>query len=137
MNTLAFLQYIFHDYWVVLFTMIFLHIVDDFKHQDILAEMKEKKWWEKLDGYSDYYRYDYIVALIVHSFSWTFVVMLPLLILSSFEINWGLALMFIIHAVTHSMTDDLKANQRRINLVIDQFVHLLQIFVMSLYFFYI
>ena len=29
-----------------LLTMIFLHIVDDYYLQGVLAKMKQRKWWE-------------------------------------------------------------------------------------------
>ena len=38
---------------IVLF-MILFHIIDDFVLQPIsLSNLKQKKWWEKQEGYSD------------------------------------------------------------------------------------
>ena len=52
----------------ILLSMIFLHIVDDFKlQQGILSNMKQKNWWTSQKEYNDAYRYDYIPALILHS----------------------------------------------------------------------
>ena len=32
---------------LVLFLMLFLHVVDDYYLQGILASMKQKSWWQK------------------------------------------------------------------------------------------
>lgn len=62
---------------IVLLGMIFCHIVDDFYLQGILAQIKQKNWWK--ENYPDQmYRQDYLVALMLHSFSWTFMIHLPL-----------------------------------------------------------
>ena len=60
--------------------MIFCHIVDDYKLQGILASMKQKDWWVEQIGFTKLYKYDYIVALLVHSFSWSFMILLPFFI---------------------------------------------------------
>lgn len=115
---------------LVLLSMIFCHIVDDFYLQGCLANMKQAKWWEQ---YGDFYRNDYKPALFLHAFSWTFCIYIPIfihclyyggsysiiLLLSVFVVNW------IIHAVV----DNLKANEFKINLITDQTIHILQIFV--------
>ena len=62
---------------VVLIFMIFCHVVDDYYLQGILAKMKQQKFWE---GSDKKYRKDYIMALYMHEFSWTFMIMLPVLI---------------------------------------------------------
>ena len=60
----------------MLILMFFLHIVDDFYLQGILAKLKQIGWWKK-NAPNPLYRYDYIVGLVVHSFSWAFMIMLP------------------------------------------------------------
>ena len=63
----------------VLLAMIFLHIFDDYKIQaGVLAMLKQRDWWREQDTYKPLYKYDYIVALIMHSFSWAFMIMLPI-----------------------------------------------------------
>ena len=62
---------------MILLTMIFLHIVDDYYLQGILAQMKQKKFWKE-QAPDEKYKYDYIWALIMHGFSWAFMIMLPL-----------------------------------------------------------
>lgn len=114
--------------------MIFLHIVDDYYLQGSLASMKQRRWWEKKAPQS-LYRWDYLVALGMHSFSWTFMIMLPISFNLGFAINATFILIFIINVVIHGIVDDLKANRRRINLVIDQVIHLVQILVTATIFF--
>ena len=124
----------------LLFLMIFLHIVDDYYLQGILASMKQRGWWEK-NAPDRKYKYDYIIALLLHAFSWTFMVMLPITItlllspvaamtsvfLIIFFINWGI----------HMAIDHLKANVKALNLVQDQTIHILQIILTWLLFFII
>ena len=117
-----------------LFSMIFMHIVDDYCLQGILASMKQKVWWQ--ENTSDVmYRFDYIVALIAHSFSWAFMIMLPIVVTYQFGIDphvYSIAL--FANLVVHAIVDDLKANKKKINLVVDQSIHLVQILVTWLYF---
>lgn len=86
--------------------MIFLHIVDDYYLQGILAKMKQKKWWEK--NYPDEkYSFDYLVGLFMHAFSWTFMIMLPAMLNGYFPI-W----LFGLNVIIHATVDDLKANKK-------------------------
>lgn len=116
-------------YVVILLFMIFLHIVDDYYLQGILASMKQKSWWLKNPDYEYKYRNDYVVALIMHSFSWTFMVMLPVLIyLILFRnITWTFLYLFAVNLFCHAYTDNEKANKKTINLVQDQTIHIFQI----------
>ena len=115
---------------LILLLMIFLHIVDDYYLQGILASMKQRGWWEK-NAPDRKYQYDYIIALLMHAFSWTFMIMLPIAIMlllnpvaaaipifiMVFFINWGI----------HMAIDHLKANVKILNLVQDQIIHIIQI----------
>ena len=111
----------------ILLAMIFLHIIDDYKLQGILASMKQKKWWEEQREYKKLYKYDYIPALIEHSFSWTFMIMLPLLWQFNFVFNWLVYLIFFVNVGVHAFVDNLKANKKKINLVQDQMIHIFQL----------
>lgn len=117
----------------ILLSMIFLHIIDDYKLQGILASMKQKAWWEEQKEYKPLYKYDYIPALIEHSFSWAFMIMLPIAIFLKFNIGWW-AIAYIINMAIHAVVDTLKANALKINLVIDQSIHIVQIVVTWLIF---
>lgn len=110
----------------ILFLMIFLHIADDYYFQGILAQMKQKTFWQE-NAPEPMYRYDYLWALIMHAFSWTFMVMLPVIFINNFNLDAEFLLYFIFHLMLHAQTDDLKANARKINLWQDQMIHMLQI----------
>ena len=120
----------------ILLSMIFLHIIDDYKIQGILASMKQKKWWREQKEYKSMYRYDYIPALIEHSFSWTFMIMLPIAVVLHFNIGWW-TIAYIVNMAIHAYVDNLKANKFKINLVIDQSIHIVQIVVTWLIFIWI
>ena len=113
-----------------LFMMIFFHIWDDFYMQGILANMKQKSWWEKQDGYSLKYSKDYIPALLAHSFSWAFVMMFPVMIsvIVGVVSVYGYAVCLVANIAIHAYVDNLKANKMEINLIEDQTIHLIQIF---------
>lgn len=110
----------------VLALMVFCHIVDDYYLQGILANMKQKEWWNK-NAPKPLYKCDYIVALITHSFSWAFMVMLPIALFYGFALPPPFWICFIVNIAVHAFVDDLKANKLKINLVTDQAVHIVQI----------
>lgn len=118
----------------ILLSMIFLHIIDDFKlQQGLLVLMKQKSWWINHHEYKEMYRYDYIVALIEHAFSWSFMIMLPISIAMRFNIGWW-SISYVANTAVHAVVDSLKANAAKINLVADQTIHLAQILVTWLLF---
>ena len=116
----------------VILAMIFCHIVDDYYLQGVLASMKQKKWWTKQDQYKSKYKHDYIVALIMHSFSWGFMIMLPIAIKNNFQIDIAFIIIFAINVIVHGIVDNLKANKLKINLVQDQILHMVQIFITAI-----
>lgn len=111
----------------ILLWMLFFHIVDDYYLQGWLASAKQKEWWRKQENYSEKYKSDYAMALYMHSFSWAFMIMLPL----AYHLNFNLDVFFIgaffVNCVVHMITDNAKANSHIINLVEDQFIHIVQI----------
>lgn len=113
--------------------MIYFHILDDFMLQGILASMKQKNWWTAQEGYKPLYKYDYIVALLIHSFSWAFMIMLPIIIMLDFNVSTFVITLFV-NMIIHCIVDDLKANKGKINLVVDQTIHIIQIVVTGLIF---
>lgn len=110
----------------VLLMMIFCHIVDDYYLQGWLASAKQKDWWKK-NAPEKLYEDDYIWALIMHSFSWSFMIMLPLMHLYSFNLSLLFVMVFLVNVFVHAVIDDQKANRKTINLWIDQLIHILQI----------
>lgn len=118
----------------VFLLMIWLHILDDFHLQGILANMKQKSWWLNHPEYEPMYQNDYKICLIIHAFSWSFLVHLPgLLIVNIQDPKYCfIGISVIIHCIIHAIVDDCKANKRIINLVTDQAVHFVQIVVIFL-----
>ena len=112
----------------VLILMLFAHIFDDYYLQGILASLKQKGWWEK-NAPDKMNRYDYIVALVCHALSWAIMISLPILYVSAWQPHWVVYLMLGINVAVHAVVDDLKANKRKINLIVNQSIHFVQIIV--------
>ena len=110
----------------VLASMLFMHVVDDYYLQGILANLKQRSYWEE-HAPDLMYRYDYLVALLMHSLSWSFCIMLPTVALRGFAWNADVTALFTFNIVVHAVVDDAKANRRKINLITDQAIHLVQI----------
>ena len=123
--------------WIItiLILMFFAHIVDDYYLQGWLASAKTKNWWKK-NAPDKLYSKDYIMALFCHSLSWSIMVFLPILIYSlhnQIDLDW-FYLVLPINLIVHAIIDDLKANKFKINLIIDQSIHFIQIFITWLIF---
>lgn len=124
---------------IILLSMIFFHIKDDY-NQGIMAQLKCKDWWKKNEP-NEKYKYDYIIVLITHGFSWCFAIHIPILLYYFFttglsEINQSqFLLLFFGNVILHGLIDHLKANMRKINLTFDQIFHIFQI--INLWLFYI
>lgn len=116
------------SYWFILVAMIFCHIVDDYYLQGWLTSAKQKKWWQEYAP-DELYNHDYIMGLIIHSLSWGFMIMLPWAIFLGFAPGVSYFVLFIINVVIHAFVDNLKANKLKINLIIDQLIHIIQIVV--------
>jgi len=115
---------------ILLLSMIFLHIVDDYYLQGILAQMKQKQWWAD-NAPKELYKHDYIMALIEHAFSWTFMIHVPLFWAHHSDMNIYLfAILFVSNWIIHAVVDNAKANKLIINLCQDQIVHIIQIIVL-------
>lgn len=115
---------------LVLLCMVFCHIIDDYYLQGILAQLKQKKWWIE-NAPDKKYKCDYLMALFMHSFSWSFMInSLSFVISILYSLNFNLLLLlFIFNIIIHMFVDDLKANKFKINLIQDQSIHLLQILI--------
>ena len=114
----------------ILIVMLFCHTVADYNLQGWLASAKQKSYWEE-NAPDKMYRYDYIMALIMHSISWSSMIMFPLMI---YQLYIGNSLgvtfsLFIVNICLHTQIDDMKANVKQINLIQDQVMHLVQIVV--------
>ena len=117
---------------LILFIMLFLHLVDDYYLQGILAQMKQKKWWEEHTS-NDLYKNDYMIALLEHAFSWAFMIMLPAMVFIFYNESFYNAkyyvVFFILNWLIHAFVDNMKANKLKINLIEDQAIHIGQIMI--------
>ncbi len=117
--------------FTLIICMLFCHIVDDYYLQGRLASAKQKSWWEK-NAPDKLYEHDWIMALVMHSMSWSFMIMLPILISFSFNPPVWFFIIWSINAVVHFVVDNFKANKRKINLITDQLIHIFQIVITAL-----
>ena len=53
----------------VILCMIFMHVIADYNLQGWLASAKQKSYWQE-NAPDKLYKYDYIMALIMHSISY-------------------------------------------------------------------
>lgn len=117
----------------IVMLMIFCHIVDDYYLQGWLASAKQKQYWRE-NAPREMYKYDYIWALIMHSFSWTFMIMLPVAYVRFFTVDISFVFIFLTNMIIHAVVDDLKANEKKINLWVDQLIHISQIIATAIIF---
>lgn len=73
-----------------------------------------------------------MIALVEHSFMWSFLVCLPLLGYMGMtqgwnEAGWLFCALVGFNTVIHAMVDNEKANKKAFNLIEDQLVHFVQI----------
>ena len=71
------------------------------------------------------------MALFCHTLSWSIMIFLPILIYSlinNINLNW-FYLVIPINLIIHAIVDDLKANKFKINLIVDQSIHFIQIII--------
>lgn len=114
--------------------MVFLHIIADYLVQnDFMAKYKQVKNWEPYikDGH---YKNDFWVVLAVHAFSWAFITFLPLLFYTH-SVPFFASILFT-NTIVHIFIDDLKCNLFKINLIVDQLLHLAQILITLVFAYY-
>lgn len=127
--------------------MVLLHVIDDFVMQPVcLSKLKQKSWWEDnvrpkvSEEEWHMYREDYRMALIVHSVSWSIMIMLPFLFVAAHEfmtsgyafniLRDSLTIAIIIcNAIIHFAVDNSKANKKKIWLWEDQGIHFFQLLI--------
>ena len=115
-------------------TMIFCHIIDDYKLQSpVRTQLKQRAWWEKHEP-NERYKHDYIMALAMHALSWSFMIHVPIAVYYRFELPFAFVITFITNAIIHAIVDDMKANKLRINLITDQSIHVVQILLTAIVF---
>lgn len=122
--------------------MIFCHIVDDYYLQASgwLSSGKQKEWWIK-NAPDKLYRYDYIMALFMHCFSWAFCIMIiptycsltSKYVTDTNIVAAQILITFILNLIIHMITDNAKCNLKKINLIQDQLIHISQIIATWMY----
>lgn len=122
--------------FLLLLLMFFSHLIADYNLQGTLADLKQRSWWNmkfSAKTTQEQYPYDYITALIEHSFMWSVCIMIPLLV-SAFLSPYNPHLFVYISSAIltntgiHALIDNEKANELSISLTTDQLLHALQIF---------
>ena len=129
---------------IIIWSMLFMHVVDDYYLQGILASMKQKSWWLKQEGYNDKYKNDYLIALFMHALSWSFCIHIPIIVYSLYTgilfsyrpTELLLAISIPVNSIIHANVDNAKANKKSINLVTDQLIHIGQILMVFISFLY-
>ena len=111
----------------VLIFMILCHIIDDFVLQGWLASAKQENWWKKQEGYNDLYKNDYKMALFIHSLEWSIMIHLPIIVFYNFQVTIVILISILGNCYLHYLIDDLKANLKVFNLIIDQIFHIIQV----------
>jgi hypothetical protein len=119
---------------LVLVGMIFMHLIADYSLQGCLANLKQRSYWEKYDTPDHKYEDDYKAALLCHSVEWSICIHIPLIILSFIDniphkYASVLVLFIAVNTMIHDIVDDMKANDKSINLRQDQAVHIGQIII--------
>ena len=111
----------------VLVFMILCHIIADYSLQGWLASAKQEDWWKKQEGYNDLYKNDYKMALFIHSLEWSIMIHLPIIVFYNFQVTIVILISILGNCYLHYLIDDLKANLKVFNLVIDQIFHIIQV----------
>ena len=111
-------------------TMTFCHAIADYNLQGILANLKQTKWW-KQNYHTDKDEQNAGIGLRIHSDSWAFMTMLPImlfmLITKQYNFNFYI-IALCINSIIHSCVDYVKCNAEMINYYTDQYIHMFQIF---------
>lgn len=114
---------------LILIMMFFMHYIGDFIVQtSFVATSKQKSFWDKYVEENKMYISDYKPILFLHSFSWTVCILLPIVLytLNTLSIS-AILISLVVNTIIHTYVDNLKANKLKINLIIDQAIHIIQI----------
>ena len=119
-------------YLILLLAMLFCHIVDDYYLQGVLGQLKQRQWWIQ-NAPDAIYENDYKVALMEHALSWTCCIHIPIAAHIAY-CGWSydeiaFLIVFVVDWLIHAVVDDLKANKHKINLMQDQAIHIIQVIV--------
>lgn len=119
---------------ILMVLMMFCHVVDDFYLQGILAKLKQKAWWKE-NAPDEKYEDDYVVALLVHAFSWSVMITVPYIVMMLVQQEYKITAVWIgtllCNTIIHAVVDTLKCNRGVINLWTDQSIHAMQVMATS------
>ena len=114
-------------------SLIFFHILDDYCLQShCLCDLKQKRWWKE-NAPDKKYENDYKIGLLAHSFSWSFMIHIPVVIYLIYynqfytDVTFMFFFTFITNMYIHYAIDDMKANKGYLNLIQDQTFHFIQL----------
>ena len=85
----------------VLIFMILCHIIADYSLQGWLASAKQLDWWKKQEGYNDFYKNDYKMALFMHSLEWSIMIHLPIIVFYNFQVTIGILISILGNCYLH------------------------------------
>lgn len=112
--------------------MLLLHFIADYTLQGCLANMKQKSWWVEQwhkHGFDfEKYKYDYVCSLICHALHQTLITFAPIIFFSDLS-DIGITAVAFGNTAIHAIIDHAKANKFKINLIVDQLLHLAQILI--------
>ena len=109
--------------------MTFCHVIADYNLQGILANFKQVKWWKE-NHHTDKDEKNAETALSIHSGSWSFMIMLPIMIYMFITKQYNFHFYIIslgVNSLIHLFIDDMKCNEEMINYYTDQYCHMGQI----------
>lgn len=110
----------------ILIVMVLMHITADFVLQGIMADLKQKK---VCASYGPEYAHDWAIVLFMHSFMWAFMIMLPWAYMVGFNIDSIFVTVLFLNTMAHMVIDHAKCNMLKINMTMDQCLHIFQIII--------
>lgn len=117
------------EWYLLLPLMILCHIIEDFHIQGVMANMKQKSFW---NPYGEKYADDWKPVIILHGMEWAMLTSMPCLVMSWFDVPMWFVLVIVTMGLLHAYIDHLKANVGKINLITDQTLHMCQIMIIYL-----
>lgn len=115
---------------LLLFSMFWFHVLDEFYMQGILARLKCKRWW--VENTKEMYHNDWSMALMIHALMWSITLHIPVVTYLYFTNSLDSMYGFIVGTIAinqfiHLVVDDMKCNKYVLNLTQEQLLHIIQI----------
>lgn len=115
---------------LLLFSMLWFHILDEFYMPTILNKLKCKRWWK--ENTDEHYHNDWAMSLMLYGMMWSMTIHIPVVTYLYFTNNLKSMYGFIVGTICinqfiHCIIDDLKCNRGALNLTQSQILHIIQI----------